>query len=79
MLLKKTRNYYARAAAIYRPLRITDSEPVLHIKGIIGDKEKIKDPLRSSGKTSANPDKDPDKINWFDEKIMCTVLRKQLG
>lgn len=40
--IKKTQGHYARVAAIYRSLRITDSEPVLYIKGIIGNKGKIK-------------------------------------
>ena len=40
--IKKTQGHYARIADIYRSLRITDSEPVLHIKEIIGDKGKIK-------------------------------------
>ncbi len=40
--IKKTQSHYARIADIYRSLRITDSEPVLHIKEIIGDKGEIK-------------------------------------
>ncbi len=39
--IKKTQSHYARIADIYRSLRITDSEPVLYIKEIIGDKEEI--------------------------------------
>ena len=40
--IKKTQSHYARVAAIYRSLRVTDSEPVLYIKEIIGDKGEIK-------------------------------------
>ena len=39
--IKKTQSHYARIADIYRSLRVTDSEPVLYIKEIIGDKRKI--------------------------------------
>ena len=39
--IKKTQSHYARIADIYRSLRITDSEPVLYIKEMIGDKGKI--------------------------------------
>ena len=39
--IKKTQGHYARIADIYRSLRVTDSEPVLYIKEIIGDKGKI--------------------------------------
>lgn len=39
--IKKTQSHYARIADIYRSLRVTDSEPVLYIKEIIGDKGKI--------------------------------------
>lgn len=39
--IKKTQSHYARIANIYRSLRVTDSEPVLYVKGIIGDKGKI--------------------------------------
>ncbi len=40
--IKKTQGHYARVAEIYRSLRVTDSEPVLYVKEIIGDKGKIK-------------------------------------
>ena len=39
--IKKTQSHYARIADIYRSLRVTDSEPVLYIKEIIGAKGKI--------------------------------------
>ena len=41
ILLKKDAGHYAQIADIYRSLRVTDSEPVLYIKEIIGDKGKI--------------------------------------
>ena len=39
--ITKTQSHYARVADIYRSLRTTDSEPVLYIKEIIGEKGKI--------------------------------------
>ncbi len=39
--IKKTQGHYAQIADIYRSLRVTDSEPVLYIKEIIGDKGEI--------------------------------------
>ncbi len=39
--IKETQSHYARIADVYRSLRTTDSEPVLYIKEIIGDKGKI--------------------------------------
>ncbi len=39
--IKKMQSHYARIADVYRSLRVTDSEPVLYIKDIIGDKGKI--------------------------------------
>ena len=39
--IQKTQSHYARIAAVYRSLRTTDSEPVLYIKQMVGDKGKI--------------------------------------
>ncbi len=41
-LIKKTQSHYARIADIYRSFRVTDSEPVLHITEMIGDRGEIK-------------------------------------
>ena len=40
-ILLKDAGHYAQIADVYRSLRVTDSEPVLYIKEIIGDKGEI--------------------------------------
>ena len=40
--IQKTQQHYARIAESYRSLRTTDIEPVVYIKGIIGERGKIK-------------------------------------